>query len=826
MKKLKKTLAVLLAATMVLGLLAACDDGSADVSDPPDSSATPAPATDTYPITPEELGSGEVKWSEEETDDGWMMVTNDGGETLGYSPDSGVKLIQVDGFAFKDLNKNGQLDAYEDWRLDVDVRAFDLASQLSVDEMAGMMIVYSYFSASDEPGEMQEPIDMGIRFINSFATSYPAKDLANWNNNMQALAEASEHGVPVATSTNPRNTNAGFPDNLGLAASFDPDVVLETAKMLSKEYRAIGITSLLGPQADVASEPRWSRVNGTFGEDPALVRDMTSAYIYGTQSTFGENGEDLGWGADSVNTQVKHWPGDGVGESGRESHDAFGQFAVYPGGQFETSLIPFVDGGLQSCGNAGQSAGVMTSYSIAWSDDEEYGDLVGSAFSEYKIELLRSYGFDGIICSDFGILKAKAGNMDVDMGWGVADLSNGERCYEAISAGIDQIGGSSEVKPMKEAYELMKEEEGEEAATQRFQESARRLMKYTLQTGIFENPYVDVANAVEIAESSEMQEAGYEAQLKSIVMLKNEDNTIKAADGSNTEKPTVYIPYVYSDNGSKSAATLPVDLATAREYFTVVTDKVSETLTGPADAEGKPTVAYEDIIRATPEELAGCDYALVFVSSPQNVVDGMTSPGYDRETESYIPISLQYSTYTADSESVRLESIAGPTVVEEVVSPYGVQYVNTKQNCTYYGKTAQITNATDLDAILYAVNNMPEDKKVIVAIDADNPMVVSEFEEQVDVILMGFDMNEQTIMDIVTGQYEPSGLLPLQMPANMETVEAQYEDVPRDMECYVDAAGNTYDFGFGLNWSGVIQDERTEKYCVPALTEPATQPVE
>lgn len=66
----------------------------------------------------------------------------------------------------------------------------------------------------------------------------------------------------------------------------------------------------------------------------------------------------------------------------------------------------------------------------------------------------------------------------------------------------------------------------------------------------------------------------------------------------------------------------------------------------------------------------------------------------------------------------------------------------------------------------------------------------------------------------------------LQMPANMETVEAQYEDVPRDMECYVDSAGNTYDFGFGLNWSGVIQDERTEKYCVPPLTEPVTKPVQ
>lgn len=105
-------------------------------------------------------------------------------------------------------------------------------------------------------------------------------------------------------------------------------------------------------------------------------------------------------------------------------------------------------------------------------------------------------------------------------------------------------------------------------------------------------------------------------------------------------------------------------------------------------------------------------------------------------------------------------------------------------------------------------------------------MIFSEFESQVDAILVGFGISNETFLDIVAGNVEPTALLPFQMPANMETVEAQYEDVPRDMECYVDAAGNTYDFGFGLNWSGVIQDERTAKYCVPPLTEPAAQPIQ
>jgi beta-glucosidase len=67
-------------------------------------------------------------------------------------------------------------------------------------------------------------------------------------------------------------------------------------------------------------------------------------------------------------------------------------------------------------------------------------------------------------------------------------------------------------------------------------------------------------------------------------------------------------------------------------------------------------------------------------------------------------------------------------------------------------------------------------------------------------------------MDIISGDVEPSGLLPFQMPADMKTVEEQLEDVPRDMKCYADSEGNTYDFGFGLSWDGVINDQRVAKY--------------
>jgi len=91
-------------------------------------------------------------------------------------------------------------------------------------------------------------------------------------------------------------------------------------------------------------------------------------------------------------------------------------------------------------------------------------------------------------------------------------------------------------------------------------------------------------------------------------------------------------------------------------------------------------------------------------------------------------------------------------------------------------------------------------------------MIFSEIEKDANAIVVNFGVQNQAMLDILTGAVEPSGLLPFQMPANMKTVELQNEDIPHDMICYTDADGHTYDFGYGLNWKGVIQDWRTDKY--------------
>ncbi len=289
--------------------------------------------------------------------------------------------------------------------------------------------------------------------------------------------------------------------------------------------------------------------------------------------------------------------------------------------------------------------------------------------------------------------------------------------------------------------------------------------------------------------------------------------------------PRVYLAATTGRQASPATANPAFNPEAAGEYFNVVTDALAAKLTGPADEKGNRTLSPNDIIRASAAEIARCDFALVRITSPQNgnpTYMGFGGVTTDGKEYTYLPISLQYRPYTANSEFVRKESIGGDMIEVTETSPdgYGDMKTLKKENRSYFGKTAIIRNESDLDLVLNAASAA---KKVIVALNVSNPMVFREFESKVDAILVGFGgdrsawLPDKAFLEIIAGQVEPSGLLPLQMPANMETVEAQFEDVPRDMKCHADSDGNTYDFAFGLNWSGVIKDDRTAKYDVPPI---------
>ena len=778
-------------------------------------------------------------YKETDSGNGYTIVDNGDGKQLSYSPDSGLKLIEKDGYAFKDFEGTGELVPYEDWRLSAEERAEDLAGRLSVEQIAGLMCFSAHQSKVEDDcsvtDEQKEFLDGNVRAVLNAASGYPAFKQATWANNMQAYVEGSKNKLPINFSSDPRcgKNCANWPGNLALSASFDPEVAKEAGAGIAHDMRAMGITTFLGPQIDVAGDPRWTRFSGTFGEDPALNRDMTKAFCDGLQSTVDENGEDQGWGTGSLVAMIKHWPAEGAGEGGREGHKDGGKFAVYPGDNFEACMIPFVDGGFKLDGKTKSAGAIMTSYTIAWSEDGEYGELVGSGFSKYKVqELLREkFGFQGAACTDWAVLNdTPANGMGMATNWGLEDGSiwnPAKRASKAVSVGVDQMGGCNDPTRLVSAYDDMKAELGEDKANENFKASAKRLLLGYFNTGVFEDPYVDPDKArTEVDKGVDATiEAALEAQTKGIVMLKNHGNVIKKATGS--DKPKVYVPMRFTDSytsagfqggTSVTSATceLPLSSKTLEKYFDVVTDTLADTLTGPADAKtGEATPAREDLTRLTAADIADVDYVLVCAKAPSNA-DPRSAKDADGN---FIPLSLQYRPYTADADVIRKQSLAGDPADGSKWAEHETAKGVAIENRSYYGRTSDITNESQLDQILDAAALAKEaGKPCIVILDITQPMCVHEFEPEVDAILVSMSSCTEAACRIVAGQAEPTGLLPMQMPKDMIAVETQLEDVPRDMDCYVDADGNTYDFTFGMNWSGAIDDERVKQYKVAPLT--------
>ncbi|MBE6205266.1 MAG: glycoside hydrolase family 3 protein [Rikenellaceae bacterium] len=738
------------------------------------------------------------KWTSEDKGS-HIEITQRKGATLGYSASSGVQILTKGGYAFKDLNRNGKLDVYEDWRKPVQQRAEDLASQMSVEQIAGLMLYSAHQAVPTEQiseAQMKFLTEDNLRHVLVTRVGSP-EIAAKWSNNVQAYVEGIGLGIPANNSSDPRHS-AGenveyyvgasgdisyWPSSLGIAATFDPAVMEQFGKIASEEYRALGIATALSPQIDIATEPRWSRFNGTFGEDPDLSTDMARAYVDGFQTSEGDAEIDGGWGFHSVNAMIKHWPGGGAGEGGRDAHYSYGKYAVFPGGRLADHMQPFTEGAFKLNGKTGMATAVMPYYTISTDIDKKNGENVGNAFSEYLInDVLRGeYGFEGVVCTDWGVTKDnRAVNSFGTTSWGVEHLTVAERHYKLIKAGVDMFGGNNDKGPVLEAYEMGVKEMGEEWMRARMEKTAVRLLLNVFRLGLFENPYLDVEDTKATVGNPDFMKAGYDAQLRSIVMLKNKGGVLPLAEKAKVYVPEVWVAPRAAFRGNMGAGAraqqpqqqpkghweMPVPVELLSKYFTVVKT--------PAEA----------------------DFAIVFVDAPAN------GTGYDpadvaKGGNGYMPISLQYNDYTATH--AREVSLAGGDPLESFT------------NRSYKGKTVKTSNKDQLDLILKTRRQMGS-KPVIVQVDANRPMVMSEFEGVADAILFGFSVQKQAILDILSGKAEPTGLLPMQLPADMQTVEEQLEDVTRDMRCHVDSEGNTYDFAFGMNWKGVINDARTEKY--------------
>lgn len=466
----------------------------------------------------------------------------------------GGATIVVDGLKFRDLDRDGKLSPYEDWRLDPERRAADLTARMTLDEKAGAMM-HGTVPARGPLGvagigagydlDKAAPL-IQSRHVETFITRLsgaPAM-LAEQNNALQALAENTRLGIPVTISTDPRNhfqftagasvTAGGFsqwPEATGLAAIGDPALTKRFGEVARQEYRAVGIHQALSPMADLATEPRWSRINGTFGEDPALVGTMVKAYVQGFQ------GSDEGLATDGVSAVVKHWVGYGASAKGFDGHNSYGRYAVFPAGQFAQHVKPFDDA------FAAGVVGVMPTYAILQGVILEGKPLepVGAGFSRQLLtDLLRGqHGFKGLVISDWAITNDcgetcrhgfPAGQAPSFEGfstaWGVEGLSKVDRYAKGVNAGLDQFGG------VEDTAELVQAVQAGKITQARIDQSVRRVLAVKFRQGLFENPYVDPKAAEATVGAPAFVAEGRAAQSRALTLLENRDGLLplKAAD--------------------------------------------------------------------------------------------------------------------------------------------------------------------------------------------------------------------------------------------------------------------------------------------------------
>jgi len=446
-----------------------------------------------------------------------------------------VQTLTVNGQAFRDLNKNGRVDPYEDWRQPIENRVNDLVGQMTLEEKAGLMVsptlpmgpdgalaektasAEGAFGRTTQLGTSDAVLNRHIRqFIVRVNTS--PRTMATWLNRVQETAERSRLGIPAFFVTNPRNhlgsagivgiDEAGmsfsqWPGTLGLAATRDAALVEEFSRIAAREYVSVGLRGAYHPQADLATEPRWGRISGTLGEDADLASDLLRAMVRGFQGTT--------LGPASVALIVKHFPGGGPAIEGQDSHFAYGKYDVYPGGHFDYHVRPF-----KAAIDAGAAA-IMPYYSIPKGITKEQ---VGNAFNREIITgLLRErLGFTGVVNSDSGITT--------NMVWGVEDLTVEQRYRKAIESGTDIF--SNDATP---EYVVNLVRKGE-VAESRVDESVRRMLRVRFALGIFENPYTDPEGAARTVNNADFQQKALAAQRKSIVVLANGKSVLPLKAGT------------------------------------------------------------------------------------------------------------------------------------------------------------------------------------------------------------------------------------------------------------------------------------------------------
>ena len=833
----KRTVAMLLSAVMAVSLLSACGSSSSDSSDTTseetaeeeaaeeetteEGTAEESAEDETAEEAAEETAEESAEETAEEITDGYIaspytadpdatpteylepiFYYNEDGPTISVTY-TGV--IVQDGLYFRDSDNDGELDVFEDWREDTDTRVADLVEKLTTEQRIGLLQNSMRTSPNaltadevyDEDGNVILDQLVGItEDSGSFSASYILdtynrsgvlrKDTdtetgALFNNALQMMSEYvgvvnGEITVPYMIISNPMTT--GYPTSMGIGAAVtgdgNADALKEYAEMDAQIWDAKGIHQMYGPQIDLITDPRWSRNSTTYTEDPEVMAEIATALVTGYQG--GTDGAQEG----EVAVIIKHFPGDGAAYNGFESHNWIGADRVY---STEGSLETYQLVGFQAAIDAGVD-GIMPGYSRGTSDArnatqivdgvEITGEDIANIYSETILQTLLKdiMGFDGFINSDSGVISS--------LYFGVEDMTDAERYATAINAGADVIGdtfGYIDYTATAEAVEsgMVTEEAFDRATTNR--------MESWIELGMFENPYRDPAESKAIGEAleDEIEETKTEFNNKSVVLMKNSDDVLPLTDTG----VSVYVQ-MFTGDGTGTEDTVADELEAMG--YTIVDD-------------------YEEadvaILMVVPAEFTTNDITYMHVL---DLVEGVDVDEY------------------ASVASAAASAAAG---VETEATEEG-SYESYKT-----GDTVEVTTVTDIDQVAEIADAVHANGGIVIGtIDISSPWILTNLEPYCDALLGEFSTSDQAIANVITGEYNPTGKLPVTMVSCAEVIAVNDEvledgetyevcvspnDVPGydkdqyiDEEvlaqspsgsyCYMDTDGNYYWSGFGLSY--------------------------
>lgn len=736
-------------------------------------------------------------------------------------------VIDHDGLQFKDLNGNGSVDPYEDWRLPVEERVADLVSQMTLAEKSGLMLIQTLNAGCEgtvagqaanfvERQHMHRFIFRNVVDSTSSACGAggtpvvtPAQAAA-FTNSVQEMTEATRLGIPTLFKSNARNhidhdarvginESAGafsaFPKEAGVASAALGDaeymkVVEDFATVMGEEWSSIGLRGMYGYMADLSTDPRWYRVHETFTEDSTLGADIMGQLVRTLQGPVDENGVSLTPDTDVALT-MKHFPGGGPQELGLDAHYAHGKTQVYPGNGFEDALKPFetaIDAGVSS---------IMPYYGAPI--DVVYKDTalqeVGFAFSEEIVEwLLREQlGFRGYVNSDTGIINDRA--------WGLEDATVPQRVAAAINGGTDTLSGFSDVKTILDLVDagLITEE--------RVDLAAERLLTPLFQLGLFEDPYVDPAAATATVGNDAHRAVAQEVQRKSVVLLQN--NGVLPLEGDDE----VFVLGAYNE---EQVAEVGFDVIDGNEQGV--------------------------------EAAVGADVAVINVTAATDrAVTGAYRSNFD-DTGWFNPATGQFADADDPSTTADFYVVGGldpeygnnPVVLDGVAGLDGNSPWGASDRCVAEGGAAAINNpnptpaCTDnrlnfggalpwesgvLDFTGMAQSqswkvtpSLEEIQAVMEEVGAENtvlnvyfrqPYVLDEDSglQEAGAIVAGFGVTDSALWDVLAGNFAPQAKMPFALANNVEAIATQAPDLPG-----YDEAETLFPFGHGLTYADPFEN--------------------